>query len=104
MIPKTFIKLQRSNFFGPIYILLLATIFAFYNAAAIATESNTKMKIIAESIRSYRGNCPCPYNVAKNGSKCGGRSAYSRAGGASPLCYENDITQEMVKEYKSRNK
>lgn len=25
---------------------------------------------------SYPGNCACPYNHARNGSRCGGRSAY----------------------------
>ena len=33
------------------------------------------------------GICDCPYDRAKNGSICGGRSAYSRPGGRSPICY-----------------
>lgn len=37
------------------------------------------------------GSCPCPYNVASDGSVCGGRSAYSRSGGYEPVCYESDI-------------
>lgn len=36
---------------------------------------------------NYRGNCPCPYDRASDGSICGNRSAYSRSGGASPKCY-----------------
>lgn len=35
----------------------------------------------------YYGTCDCPYDRAKNGSRCGGRSAYSRPGGRSPVCY-----------------
>jgi len=36
---------------------------------------------------SYSGNCPCPYDTASDGSICGARSAWSRSGGASPVCY-----------------
>lgn len=39
-------------------------------------------------IRSpYVGRCECPYDVMRNGRSCGGRSAYSRPGGAQPRCY-----------------
>jgi len=48
----------------------------------------------------YSGNCPCPYSTARNGSRCGRRSAYSREGGAEPLCYPQDVSAEMVKEYR----
>lgn len=41
-----------------------------------------------QPVRSpYVGRCDCPYDVARNGSRCGGRSAYSRPGGRSPVCY-----------------
>ncbi|TAI92881.1 hypothetical protein EG335_22160, partial [Pectobacterium versatile] len=43
------------------------------------SDEQIKEKIIQESISSYSGNCPCPYNSARNGSKCGKRSAWSRA-------------------------
>lgn len=33
------------------------------------------------------GSCDCPYDYARNGSVCGGRSAYSRPGGREPICY-----------------
>ncbi|MCJ8323301.1 MAG: SH3 domain-containing protein [Rhizobiales bacterium] len=42
-----------------------------------------------EPIRpAYYGTCDCPYDRASNGSRCGGRSAYSRPGGRSPICYK----------------
>ncbi|WDE15280.1 hypothetical protein KMZ14_11105 [Acinetobacter schindleri] len=59
-----------------------------------------KQKIIKESIESYPGNCPCPYNTASNGSRCGKRSAYNQAGGYAPLCYPEDVSDRMVREYK----
>jgi hypothetical protein len=66
------------------------------------TDVEIKQAIIDESIASYRGNCPCPYNTDRAGRKCGKRSAYSRPGGASPICYENDATQKMVDDYRKR--
>ena len=39
---------------------------------------------------SYSGNCACPYDTASDGSRCGARSAWSRSGGASPICYASD--------------
>src|SRR5688572_20849251 len=63
-----------------------------------------KKAIIQESIAAYRGSCPCPYNTARNGGSCGGRSAYSRPGGYSPLCYPKDVTDDMVRQYKMRQR
>jgi hypothetical protein len=40
--------------------------------------------------------CACPDDRARNGSACGGRSAYSRPGGAAPLCYPRDVTAAMI--------
>ena len=68
------------------------------------SDKEIKQVLIKESIASYRGSCPCPYSVARNGSRCGKRSAYSRPGGASPLCYESDVTDEMVEAYRNREK
>jgi endonuclease YncB( thermonuclease family) len=31
-------------------------------------------------------NCPCPDDTDRAGRRCGGRSAYKRAGGAKPVC------------------
>jgi len=66
------------------------------------TDAEIKRAIISESIANYRGSCPCPYNTDRAGRKCGARSAYSRPGGASPLCYEKDVTQKMVDDYRKR--
>jgi hypothetical protein len=46
--------------------------------------------------------CACPDDRARNGSSCGGRSAYSRPGGASPLCYPSDVTAAMIESYRQR--
>lgn len=35
----------------------------------------------------YVGTCDCPYDLMRNGRRCGARSAYSRPGGRNPVCY-----------------
>lgn len=83
----------------------LALILVFGTALATTptetkTDAEIKQILIEESIAGYTGNCPCPYNVDRAGRRCGKRSAYSRPGGASPLCYAKDVSDEMVKEYR----
>lgn len=90
-------------------ILLLALLSIGFAASAKEQVPNArlvdeqvKQQIIQESIDSYPGNCPCPYNLARNGSRCGKRSAWSRAGGYAPICYKEEITDEMVSEWRGR--
>lgn len=64
------------------------------------SDAQIRQLLIDESIAAYDGNCPCPYSTARNGSRCGRRSAYSRPGGEAPLCYAKDVSAEMVKEYR----
>jgi hypothetical protein len=80
------------------------TVFAWTSAwtQTKKTDAQIRQEIISASIAAYRGNCPCPYNVDRRGHRCGARSAYSRPGGAMPLCYERDVTQEMVDDYRKR--
>ncbi len=74
------------------------------NRIAVAREPSDdeiRQAIVQQSLAQYRGNCPCPYNAAANGGRCGRRSAYSRAGGASPLCFPADVTDEAVRRYRA---
>src|SRR5688572_7839100 len=66
------------------------------------SDAAIKKAIVQESIATYPRNCPCPYSSARNGSRCGRRSAYNRAGGYAPLCYDSDVTAEMVRAYRAR--
>ena len=76
----------------------------FHPTAVVAQSSDKDLRrqIIAESIRKYPGSCPCPYSRARNGSRCGKRSAWSKPGGRAPLCYDTDISDEMLAHYKKR--
>lgn len=76
---------------------------------SIATPTSREIRearkaIIRQSIRSYPGSCPCPYNRDRAGRKCGGRSAWSRPGGYSPSCYASDVTDARLKTYFKRTK
>lgn len=85
---------------------LTIVLLGFVTVTAFASPTDTQIKqaIIRESLASYPGNCPCPYSSMRNGQACGKRSAYSKPGGYSPICYEADVTPEMVNEYrKARN-
>ncbi|WP_199782031.1 hypothetical protein [Cronobacter sakazakii] len=86
-------------------IAALALLALWYAAPAMAALSDDQVKeqIIQESIDNYSGNCPCPYNAMRNGRACGGRSAWSRAGGYSPICYKREVTAEMIREWRERN-
>lgn len=59
-----------------------------------------RSKIIEQSIDSYPGNCPCPYNTDRAGRRCGGRSAWSRGGGYAPKCYPGDVTKADIEAFR----
>ena len=81
-------------------VFMLFLIAVSGSAQARDTDAKIKDAMIKQSISSYPGNCPCPYNRARNGARCGSRSAYNRPGGYEPLCYPDDITPEMVDAYR----
>jgi hypothetical protein len=89
-----------SNRILAIAFFVVVSTFSF--TASAESDAQIKKNIIAQSIAQYPGNCPCPYNTDRAGRNCGRRSAYSRAGGYSPLCYPQDVTDRMVQEYKNR--
>ena len=98
------LKLHRFLYMIKIFFIAISFIFSLSTFAGIEkTDSEIKKEIISQSIASYSGNCPCPYNRASNGSRCGKRSAWSRAGGYAPICYDNEITEAMITRWKQKN-
>ena len=70
------------------------------------TDERVRQQIVQESVAAYLATghpCACPYNSARNGSSCGARSAYSRPGGASPLCYPKDVSDGMVADWRRKH-
>ncbi len=91
--------------------VLLTTLLIAYAAdgkplAPAPAEADVRRAIIDQSIADYKATshpCACPYDAARNGLSCGRRSAYSRPGGAAPLCYPKDITDGMVQDWRARH-
>jgi len=73
-------------------------------ASSRLTDAQVIQKIIGRSLAGYSGRCPCPYNTMRNGRRCGGRSAYSRPGGACPICYSRDVSRAMIANFRSRQR
>jgi len=72
--------------------------------AALTAAAITAIIIQVSRDQYHAGGrpCACPDDTARNGSACGGRSAYSRPGGAAPLCYPSDVTAAMIDSYRQR--
>lgn len=94
------IKSLRGVVRTAIWLLFALFIAAGQTAHHQKSDAEIKQAIIADSIAQYRGSCPCPYSTDRAGHRCGRRSAYSRRGGASPVCYPEDVTPQMVAEYR----
>jgi hypothetical protein len=92
--------------------LMRAGIVVFSLAVAMAalaeptlTDQQIAIIIVKESRDAYYRTgrpCACPDDLARNGSRCGGRSAYSRPGGASPYCNMSDVPAAEIKAYRAR--
>lgn len=67
------------------------------------TDAAIALIIIATSIAYYKASgrpCACPEDTMRNGRRCGSSSAWSRPGGAKPLCYVSDITASMIEAFR----
>lgn len=71
--------------------------------SAQMSDEEVRAQIVQESRANYSGSCPCPYNRDRAGRWCGGRSAYSRPGGASPMCYPSDVSDTQVQRWRVRH-
>ena len=78
--------------------LLSSTVFA--QPYQRLTDEKIRYQIIQQSIAQYPGPCACPYSVARNGSSCGNRSAFSKPGGYDPICYPQQISQEQIYQHR----
>lgn len=71
-------------------------------AALALADARIRQAIVERSLASYSGSCLCPYNVDRGRRRCGGRSAYSRPGGASPACYASEVSDAEVAALRAR--
>jgi hypothetical protein len=73
--------------------------------AGALSAAEIALVIVQESRQRYYASghpCACPDDVTRSGRSCGGNSAYSRPGGAAPLCYVNDVSSEMIARYRAK--
>jgi hypothetical protein len=66
------------------------------------SEAEIRNRMIHDSIMEFPDRCPCPYSLAADRKPCGRRSAYSKTNGASPICFEKDVTPDMIKRFRER--
>ena len=100
--------LKRPARMTPPMRLILAGLILTIAAPSLAlspspSDDQVKQAIIQQSIAAYNATgrpCACPYQTDRAGRTCGRRSAYSRPGGASPLCYPQDVTPGMVSDWR----
>lgn len=74
-------------------------------AEAALTAAAIAALIVTASRQAYYSTgkpCACPDDRMRNGRSCGNKSAYSRPGGAQPLCSAQDVTPAMIQAYRSR--
>jgi hypothetical protein len=64
--------------------------------------SQVKEAMSSASIAAYSGSCPCPYYRDRAGRRCGKRSAWSKPGGAEPLCFLDDISDAKAQQFCKR--
>jgi hypothetical protein len=91
---------------APMLAAVAAAAVALTIAPVVATaeplsDAQIRARIIERSLRDYPGNCPCPYNTDRAGRSCGKRSAWSRAGGLTPTCYPDEISDARVRDYRA---
>jgi hypothetical protein len=87
--------------------IAIATVAFAQPAARQPTDTQIAEIIVRESREAYYATghpCACPEDRARNGSRCGARSAYSRPGGASPKCYVSDVSKAEVEAYRTTHR
>jgi hypothetical protein len=93
---------SRSRIIGAVAAFIILSACPALAREALS-DAQVWQAIIEDSIARYQATghpCACPYNPARNGSRCGARSAYSRPGGASPLCFDRDVSDGMVADWR----
>src|SRR5438477_11655435 len=98
-------KRTRLTWIAVCLLILLTLALGFATAQTTkAPKTNTEIRqeTIKQSIAGYTGNCPCPYSVDRACRMCVLRSAYSKPGAASPICFQKDVTPKMVIDYRDR--
>jgi hypothetical protein len=82
------------------FVLILANHSSF---AGGLNDTQIRQRIIQQSVRAYLAighPCACTCGLTRQGSPCGVRSAYTRPGGARPICYPSDVNDQMISDWR----
>jgi hypothetical protein len=71
-------------------------------ALTVATITAILIKASRDQYYATGHPCACPEDRTRSGRRCGGNSAHSRPGGATPLCYPSDVTAAMIQSFRQR--
>jgi hypothetical protein len=84
-------------------VFLLGLLVALPALAQRYTDEDIRRILMEDSIRTA-GECPCPYSYAWNGRQCAEKSQYNLSPSRPdrPLCYPQDVTHYMIREYRER--
>ncbi len=93
-------------------LLLTSLLLISNNLYATSDKFEIKLsdnEIKTEILRDYltyhirdRGPCPCPELRSSDNKRCGKRSAWSRNANKTVMCYKDDVTQDMIDDWKER--
>jgi hypothetical protein len=89
---------------GAVAIGIFAVAVSGGTAQPALTDQQIATMIVKESRDIYYRTghpCACPEDLARNGSRCGRRSAYTRPGGAEPYCYVTDVPKDKIETYRA---
>lgn len=87
-----------------IFVLALLPLAALAQPKAQLTDQQIGALIVQDSREAYYRTghpCACPEDLARNSTRCGKRSAYSRPGGAEPYCYVTDVPAADITRYRA---
>ncbi|WP_213989667.1 hypothetical protein [Sodalis sp. dw_96] len=69
------------------------------------SDDEIKTEILRDYLRYHirdRGPCPCPELRSSDNKRCGKRSAWSRKANKTVMCYKDDVTQDMIDDWKEQ--
>jgi len=84
-------------------LVFLSVHISAYSHQNISSDKEIKHYLIEKYIRSYSGQCPCPYSQQKNGARCNEKSAYSRMHAQGADCFNKDISNNQLKAFREMN-
>jgi hypothetical protein len=82
--------LRDHPFFQNMGLVLAMLVVAFYGSTASfkvqSSKADAALPVATEELLIFAGNCDCPDDTDAAGRRCGKRSAWSKPGGAQPIC------------------